>query len=51
MIVNEQNEVITCRLPPRDIVPKALSFATLPIHRCPLCVSISLSGTEQNGKT
>ena len=40
MIVNDQNEVIACRLLPRDIGQEELFFSALLIHRCPLWVSI-----------
>ncbi len=43
MIVHDKDEVIACRM-----LPRYIGFSALPIHRCPLCVSRSLSGTEQN---
>ena len=43
MIVHDKDEVIACRM-----LPRYIGFSALPIHRCPLCVSIPLSGTEQN---
>jgi len=50
MIVNYINEVKACRLLPRVIGQEVLFFSALPIYRFSLCVSISLSGIEQNGK-